>query len=64
MIKNITPFRGESSTEEIRAGNSVEVRFPVVEGAETGEVRLLYKRFPWITDREALIVHRQEVSFK
>ncbi|MEO8165956.1 MAG: multiheme c-type cytochrome, partial [Betaproteobacteria bacterium] len=48
VIKDITPFRGESSTEEIRAGSTSVTRFPVVEGAHSGEVRLLYKRFPWI----------------
>jgi len=63
VIKDITPFRGESSTEEIRAGGNVTVRFPIVEGAHKGGVRLLYKRFPWIADRDALVVHRQEVSF-
>jgi len=62
-IKNITPFRGESSTEEIRAGSATTVRFPVVEGAHHADVRLLYKRFPWIPDRDALVVHRQEISF-
>lgn len=64
VIKDITPFRGESSTEEIRAGSSAVIRFPVVAGAEVGDVRLLYKRFPWIADREALVVHRQEVLFE
>lgn len=64
VIKDITPFRGESSTEEIRAGNTAVIRFPVVEAADTGEVRLLYKRFPWIADRDSLVVARQEVSFE
>ena len=64
LIKDITPFRGESSAEEIRAGSTSVTRFPVVEGADSAEVRLLYKRFPWIADRESLVVARQEVSFE
>lgn len=64
VIKDITPFRGESSTEEIRAGSSSVTRFPVVEDADSAEVRLLYKRFPWIADRESLVVDRREVSLE
>ena len=64
VIKDITPFRGESSSEEIAAGGSTTVRFPVVADAATAKVSLLYKRFPWIADRDALVVHRQEVSLK
>ena len=64
VIKDVTPFRGESSAEEIRAGQTAEVRFPVVETPSVAEVRLLYKTFPWLTDREALEVHRAEVKLE
>ncbi len=64
VIKDITPFRGESSAEEIRAGSMSVSRFPVVAGADSAEVRLLYKRFPWIADRESLVVDHREVSFE
>jgi len=63
-IKEITPFRGESSAEQIQAGQTIAARFPVIERAVTAEVRLLYKHFPWISDREALVVRRQEVAFE
>lgn len=64
VIKDITPFRGESSTEEIRAGSTSVTRFPVVKGAGSAKVRLLYKRFPWIADRDSLVVDHREVSFE
>lgn len=64
IIKDITPFRGESSAEEIRPGEAATARFPVVENAAVAEVRLLYKRFPWITDAKALVVHRREVTIE
>ena len=64
VIKQITPFRGESSAEEIRAGESSILRFAIVEGAQVANVRLLYKRFPWIRDDGALVVHRQEVPIE
>jgi hypothetical protein len=63
-IKDITPFRGESSTEDIRADDTFEARFPVVDPPVTAEVQLLYKRFPWHADREALVVHEAEVKLE
>jgi len=60
-IKGITPFRGESSAEKIRAGQSIELRFPVPQPG-TARVRLLYKLFPWLSDREALVVREEEVD--
>jgi len=62
-IKGITPFRGESSAEQIRAGQSSELRFPVPQ-AGTARVRLLYKLFPWLSDNEALVVHEEEVKLE
>jgi hypothetical protein len=64
MIKDITPFRGESSSEQIRANETYVARFPVVEPPVTADVQLLYKRFPWPPDREALVVHRAEVKLE
>lgn len=62
LIKGITPFRGESSAEQIRAGDTFEARFPVVDPPVAAEVRLLYKRFPWHPDREALVVHETSLD--
>ena len=64
IIKDITPFRGESSSEQIRAGEAAEMKFEVVEGTNLITVRLLYKRFPWISDRDALVVHQAEMEIK
>jgi len=64
VIKDITPFRGESSAERIRPGATFQAEFPVVEPPVTAEVRLLYKRFPWQSDEDALSVHRQEIELK
>jgi hypothetical protein len=61
-IKDITPFRGESSAEQIRSGDTFEASFPVVDGAATAKVQLLYKLFPWHPDRDALVVHEQEIE--
>ena len=64
IIKDITPFRGESSAEQIRAGESSTLQFAIVQGAHLADVRLIYKRFPWIRDEEALVVHREEVPIE
>jgi hypothetical protein len=64
VIKDITPFRGESSAEQIRPGEVFQAVFPVVDPPVTAEVRLLYKRFPWHQDDEALTVHRQLLELK
>lgn len=60
-IKAVTPFRGESSAEQIRFEQSFEATFPVEPLARTADVRLLYKLFPWIADRDALVVHQSEL---
>jgi hypothetical protein len=64
LIKGITPFRGESSAEKIRVDETFEARFPIVDPPIVAEVQLLYKRFPWLPDREALVVHREEVAIR
>jgi hypothetical protein len=64
MIKQVTPFRGESSAEQIRPGETFRAVFPVVEPPVAAEVRLLYKRFPWHRDEDALTVHRQLIELK
>jgi hypothetical protein len=64
MIKGITPFRGETSAEKIKVDETHEARFPVVSPPVTAEVQLLYKRFPWHPDREALIVHQESVPLE
>jgi hypothetical protein len=64
LIKGITPFRGESSAEQIRVDDTFEARFPAVEAPVEAEVKLLYKRFPWQPDREALVVHQEQVLLK
>lgn len=62
LIKGITPFRGESSAERLKVDETFESRFPIVAPAVRCEVQMLYKRFPWHPDREALIVHQQELK--
>ncbi|HWB12172.1 MAG TPA: multiheme c-type cytochrome [Pirellulales bacterium] len=64
LIKGITPFRGESSEEKIRADDSFEARFPIVEPPVVAEVQLCYKSFPWYPDRDALVVARAEVELE
>jgi hypothetical protein len=61
-IKAVTPFRGESSAEQIRFGDAFEASFSIVPPAAKAEVQLIYKLFPWYADRDALVVHRQEVE--
>lgn len=64
-IKQITPFRGESSADEIRAGETFEARFPVVEPPVAADVRLLYRAFPWYsTDEKTLIVHQKKLNLE
>jgi len=60
-IKAMTPFRGETSTEQIRAGESFVAEFPVVAPAVKAEIKLLYKLFPYLSDREAQVVHQVEL---
>jgi hypothetical protein len=62
-IKDITPLRGESSADQIRADQTYESRFTPVEGAVGGEVELLYKRFPWCADRDADRVAQDDVDW-
>lgn len=61
-IKDITPFRGESSADKIRADETFAARFPVVEPPVTADVRLLYRAFPWYSsDEKTLIVHQEKL---
>ncbi len=62
LIKGITPFRGETSAERLKVDEAFEARFPIVPLSKTADVQLLYKRFPWQPDREALVVHRREIK--
>lgn len=64
LIKGITPFRGERSSDQIRAGETYTARFPVVEPPVSAEVQLLYKQFPWYSDRQALVVHEAVVELE
>lgn len=59
QIKGITPFRGESSAERIRSGQTCRYQFKLEPDATLARVRLLYKLFPWLPDRQALIVHQR-----
>jgi hypothetical protein len=59
LIKGITPFRGETTADQIRAGESVVCRFPLLGAPATAEVKLLYKSFPWVSDLDALVVHQE-----
>lgn len=62
-IKQVTPFRGESSAEKIRAGDTFWARFPLVETAAAADVRLLYKAFPWQSaDEDILVVHQTTIE--
>ncbi len=62
LIKVVTPFRGETSDEKIRAGESVAYRFPIADPPCTADVKLLYKPFPWVSDSAALVVVGQVVN--
>lgn len=64
IIKAITPLRGESSADQIRPREAFAARFAVVQPAVTADVRLLYKTFPWLADRDALVVHQTRLDLK
>lgn len=59
QIKGVTPFRGESSAEQIRSGETWRHQFVLSPAASRARVRLLYKLFPWLPDREAFVVAEQ-----
>jgi hypothetical protein len=61
-IKGITPFRGESSADVIRADETFEARFPVVDPPVEADIRLIYKAFPWQSDRQSLVVHQVNLT--
>jgi hypothetical protein len=63
-IKDITPFRGESSADRIRPGETFEANFPIVPNSTMAEIRLLYKLFPWYSQRDALTVDRQTLELQ
>jgi hypothetical protein len=60
IIKGITPFRGESSSEQIRADQTHRSVFALPPEANSVRVQLLYKRFPWMAMRDALVVDEWE----
>jgi hypothetical protein len=62
LIKGITPFRGESSSEQIRFEERFEAAFPAPAPANQATVQLLYKLFPWYADRDALVVAQRELA--
>jgi len=62
LIKGITPFRGESSSEMLRPDQTFTARVEIVRPAVTARVQLLYKRFPWMPVSEALVVHQREIE--
>jgi hypothetical protein len=64
LIKGITPFRGESSREQIRVDQTFEARFRVVDSSANADVQLLYKPFPWYPDDKALVVHRLKLELR
>jgi predicted CXXCH cytochrome family protein len=64
VIKGITPLRRESASDRIRPGATFEARFPIAGRPLVADVRLLYKLFPWQSDREALVVHQAEVRLE
>ncbi len=64
LIKGVTPFRGESTAEKIKADETVTMRFEIVSPPVTADVRLLYKPFAWFTDHDALVVHREEMKLE
>jgi hypothetical protein len=61
-IKEITPFRGESSADRIRAGDTYTARFPVVDDSAAADVRLIYKPFPWYADRDSILVYHEQLK--
>jgi len=63
VIKAIVPFRGESSADMIPPKQTYRALFPVEEPG-VAEVQLLYKSFPWHSDREALVVHEASVEIR
>ncbi len=62
FIKRITPFRGESTAEQIKAGDTYTAKFPVVEPPVTAHVQLLYKMFPYVRDEDAIVVHEKRIE--
>jgi len=64
IIKETTPFRGETSAEMIRAGQTFEARFPADDPPVVAEVELLYKHFPWVPDRQALVVRETQIELE
>lgn len=62
QIKGVTPFRGESSAEQIRSGQTWRHQVVLASQASRARVRLLYKLFPWLPDREAFVVAKQTLQ--
>ena len=61
FIKGVTPFRGESSTEKIKAGETVNQHFLLEKNCVRAIVKLIYKRFPMASAKE-IILFTKEVS--
>jgi len=55
-IKGVVPFKGESSSDKIRAGETVEYRFGPLTSEDRYDVWLRYKLFPWQLDAVAEVI--------
>jgi len=62
LIKGITPFRGESTQDKIKIDETIRCHFPIIISKGTIEVSLLLKRFPWLSDDEAIVVTNTEID--
>lgn len=61
-IKDITPFRGESSAEQIQIDQAFETSTEIVGNAAHAEIRLLYKPFPWYRIDQAMVLHEKQLE--
>lgn len=62
VIKDITMFRKESLQDKIQPNQTLSYSYPKNEGT-SASIRLVYKRFPTVLDKDGQVVFSRQVDF-
>ena len=63
-IKGVIPFRGETSTEKIAAGETIPFSFDRHADAVSAEAELVLRFYPWQSDAESLFVCQKVLNLE
>ncbi|MHC5036187.1 MAG: multiheme c-type cytochrome [Planctomycetota bacterium] len=63
IIKNVSAIRQARRDADIRAGETLTLRFPLPVPRGAVQARLLYKRYPSVLDHEAIVLADKKVDY-